>query len=182
MTVPKRLQQGMVWLACCGVCLPTQQAKGDERFTTATKSAELVDDVAIDPEGILTGRVLNSDGKPVEGTQVDLVRADDQLASTTTTAENGSFQFEGVAGGVYRILAVNHSVMVRAWTSDAAPPNARNESWIVVGDVVRAQGCSTCGDAGGSGCGNSPLGWLLIGAAIAAAIAIPLALDDDDGS
>ena len=185
MKLSNLFQQSLVWTACLGFLLPIHLVQADEAAMKLARPGELVDDVAIDAAGRLNGRVLTVDGQAMVGAKVSLVKADETIVSATTN-DDGGFHFDGVSGGVYRMVAANRSVMIRAWSPEAAPPSARAETWIVGGHLLRGQGCDSCGSAGCTGCGGGPMSWLLspwvIGAAIAAAIAIPLALDDDDGS
>ena len=123
------------------------------------------------------------------------VRRNQEPVASGKTNEKGVFRTGPLTGGVYQIAVTGRMQELRVWRGAAAPPRAEKIATFVVGPTVRAQGCANpsctvanC-DGGCSGAGgfkNGPLGFmfhpLVIGAAVAAAIAIPLALDDDDAS
>lgn len=57
---------------------------------------------AQDKPGIITGTLINSDGKPVESATVQLLKAtDNTLVKTAVTNKDGSFSFEKIAEGKY---------------------------------------------------------------------------------
>jgi hypothetical protein len=90
--------------------------------------------------------------------------------ATQTTDARGHFEFASLGGGSYRVETPGGTSIYRAWRTNAAPPAAVPAALVVQGEqTVR-------GNLGGI----SPLGWSLIAVGVAAAIAIPLALDDDD--
>jgi hypothetical protein len=90
-------------------------------------------------------------------------------------------------GGLYQLVSGRHAAHVRCWTASSAPPHAQNQVQFIQGRVERGQGCTDtscttpgCDPCGGGGVCGFLMNPLVIGTAIAAAIAIPLALDDDD--
>ena len=93
------------------------------------------------------------------------------VASTRTDSE-GKFALTGVQAGVYQLQSGNVSGTYRVWAPQTAPPSASQGILLVAGqDVVRHQGIL-------SHLANP----YVLAAIVAAAIAIPLALDDDDPS
>ena len=86
----------------------------------------------------------------------------------------GQFGSGTLRGGVYQVAAGDGVTTLRVWEASAAPPSARAVA-LVVGSstVVRGQrslGSMMCTDA------------LILGAIIAAAIAIPIAISNSDNT
>jgi len=158
-----------VWIACIGIIIP--HAKADSRITrdNQTKSS----DVMLSEGGRLQGWVINSEGIPIGGTTVQ-VRNRGQVVATVTTDDEGRFVANALRGGVYEVVADDGSTLVRLWSLNTAPPTARKNLLVISGeDVVRGAWCN-CGWLGGM-----PNPWA-VALIVGAAIAIPLALDDDD--
>jgi hypothetical protein len=123
-----------------------------------------------------------------------VVQAAGQEIARTLTDSEGNFRVDGLKGGVHRVNAADQQSLYRLWAPSTAPPAAQRGLMLVSAtDVVRGQcdcGTPVCGSVcgssypstgGGGGIGN----WiashpLLTAGAIATAIAVPLALDDDD--
>jgi hypothetical protein len=156
----------VVALASIGMLLP-QLALGVE---TAQPSSSVlsteVRDVALQEDGVLKGQVLDTQGAPLPGIPVVVARQGQPVA-TTKTAADGSFAVTGLRGGIYEIVTAQGSAVYRLWAPRTAPPAATASALIVSEDTV----------VRGAIGGFSP--WIL-GAIVAAAVAIPLAMDDDD--
>lgn len=148
-------------LALLGICSTTLAAGPASR------------DLSLTRDGLLRGQVLTAEGQAVKGATVVLSKIG-QPALSVKTAENGKFQFAGVAPGVYQLASAGRGGTVRVWNSELAPPKAHDGALIVSGDVARGKFFG-----GEGGMFSNPLCLTLI---VAAAIAIPLALADDDGS
>lgn len=194
----KRWKHSVPWtatlLACAAMLIPApclDLARGEELRVTPTTPRIAFADAILDADGNLNGRVVNENGKSLAETTVEL-RQDQQTVAKATTDKHGDFKAGPLRGGVYQVSTIDSTYTLRLWTTDAAPPQAVAKVQLSQGNVVRAQGCSRLGctipgcsgDCGGFAAG--PLGVLthplFIAAAVAAAIAIPLALDDDDAS
>jgi hypothetical protein len=171
---------------------PLQRLGAAEADATASSESgvalltPVIADVALGPDGELTGRAINEQGQPWADAQVELLN-DNKVVAKPVTDERGQFRVLRLRGGVYQLRSRNSLTHFRAWTVGTAPPSAEVGVTLSQG-VVRGQGCTTpgCTTAGcGGRCGQgSALGLLMhplvITAGVAAAIAIPLALDDDD--
>ncbi len=143
-------------------------------------------DVALGDGGILVGQVVDAQGVAVAMATVTLADHKQEIAQVRADQE-GKFSVPGLRGGVYRISSRGQDAMYRLWAPHTAPPVAQQGVILVVGgDVIRGQ----CGDVIRSQYGNSPgpfasmAQWiadhpLITAAALGAAIAIPIALDDD---
>jgi len=126
--------------------------------------------VALRPGGVLQGQVVDPQGVPAAGTRVVLAREGKPLA-TTQTDDQGRFGFSGLKGGLYQLATAQNGGMYRLWATGTAPPAARADALLVSGDsVVRG----AMGQGGMLSFLANP--WVL-GAIVAAAIAVPLALD-----
>jgi hypothetical protein len=134
----------------------------------------VVSDVALGPDGLLRGQVVNSQGLGVAGVTVALWQQGSEVASGIT-GERGQFALAVSRGGIYQVVAAEGQAICRVWSPQAAPPSAASGVLIVAGTlVVRGQ--------------SSPVyNWIaerpyLFYGGVAAAIAVPLVVlnDDDD--
>lgn len=158
-------------LACVGMI-------AQPALATGPAAAPAVADVALAGGGMFVGKVVNAQGAALANTSVSLQQAGQQIASATTN-EEGVFAVQGLRGGLYQVVADGGVVSYRLWAPNTAPPAANQSALIVTGDAV------VSGNHGHGGHQYGVLRWmrehpLLVGAGIAAAIAIPLAVDDDD--
>lgn len=155
-------------------------------------------DLALADGNVLNGRMVTAEGKPVPNAKIRLLGAFNVVAETRSDA-NGAFRFDSLRTGAFAMDVNGVSVQsVRLWSPGAAPPKARPALLLVQGSVTRAQACSAgaacdgCDSCAGIGPQHTGLfdgffqGLLhnpwLIGAGTAAAIAVPLATNDDDES
>ena len=142
----------------------------------AAAPAAAANDIALRPGGVLVGQVVDPQGVAKAGTPVSIQFAGKEVARTTTD-ENGVFAAKGLRGGQYQLSTIEGSSACRLWAADTAPPSARPAALVVSGnDVVR-------GTDGGPL--NSWKEWAkahpyIVAGTVASAIAIPLALADDD--
>jgi hypothetical protein len=155
-----------VLLACVGMVLP-------QRLMAATPAAQpLINDVALGENGTLTGQVVDSQNVPQAIAEVAVWQNENRVA-TTKTDENGNFSVAGLRSGVHQVAAGQGVSVYRFWAPNTAPPAASPGAMIVSDQsVVR-------GNGGVIGFLTNP--WVLAGI-VAAAIAIPIALNNDDDS
>ena len=164
-------------LACTISLMPAQQIlaanplAGTEGRPAVSATGPVVHDIALGPGGMMRGQVVNAQGTPCVNTPVLLVKSGEQAVTPCRTDSDGYFQVAGLSGGVYTVETTAGVMVYRVWAPNTAPPSAVAEALIVEGEAVR-------GNLGAI----TPLGWALIGMGVAAAIAIPIALDDDDAS
>ncbi len=157
-------------IACLGTMIPTSvvAASGAEVPTSS--------DIALREGGLLVGQVVNSQGNAVVNAPVSIRYANHEVVRTASD-ERGVFAARGLRGGQYELLTEQGSSTCRLWAADTAPPSAKPSALLVSGNsMVRGQGAVQNG-----------IGWMkthpyLTGTAIAAAIAIPIAVSDDDDS
>jgi hypothetical protein len=163
----------LVAAASLGMVLPPSAFAASTQVARTASSA--VRDVALHDGGSLKGQVLDAAGTPVADTAVAVLEQGRPIASTQTGAD-GRFAMTGVKAGVYEVATSNGVTVCRLWAPRTAPPAAQADALVVHGDtVVRG------GHGGGGVIGFLSNPWVL-GGIVAAAIAIPLALDDDDAS
>ncbi len=159
----------------------------------ANKRQQVID-FAISDNGEFRGVVADRSGKPQADFDVMLLNRTEVIGVARTDA-TGRFAFANVAPGRQVLRTTEAAQNIRLWPAKLAPPNAKSGVLLVAGDsTVRAQGCSGGANCGGcDSCGGTGIHghfggvfqrilqnpWL-IGAGTAAAIAIPLATDDDD--
>ncbi len=170
------LKQAAVWLACAGVVLPQSlfAAPQGQPQPVAEKSTPVVTDVALQDGGTLVGQVVDQQGQPIPKTAVVLRQLDQEVASTATDA-SGQFQVTGLRGGMYQVAAGEGVASYRVWAPRTAPPSAQNSALIVAGsDVIRGQQS------------KGLVYWLtnpwVLATLVAAAITIPIALNNNDSS
>jgi hypothetical protein len=146
---------------------------GNEEAQMVSMTGPIVRDIALGPGGVMKGQVVDAQGTPCVNAPVRLIKsgAGAEVVVPCQTDADGRFQVAGLSGGLYRVETTAGTMVYRAWAPNTAPPSAIAEALVVEGEAVR-----------GNLSNITPLGWALIGLGIAAAIAIPLALDDDDAS
>jgi hypothetical protein len=154
-----------VALACLGWLLPAPPSSASDQ-TLAPGPRPALWDVRLDEQGTLQGQLIDGALRPLAERRVTLSQAGQTMA-VVPTDDRGLFRVPLVRGGVYQLSVGAAAATIRVWTPQAAPPAAVQH--LVLMDappVVR---------------GQQPLSALLmnplvIGAVIAAAVAIPLAV------
>lgn len=125
------LRRAVVGLACLGMVAPQATAfAGNQAAATRTQLA----DVSLAKGGVLSGQIVNRQGKAVAGANVVVTFAGAVVARTRAD-QNGKYAVKGLRGGVHR---VNGSV-ARFWAQGTAPKTARTNMLSVAGTVVRGQ-------------------------------------------
>ncbi len=132
MKMLRRATHAAVVLACCGFLVPSGAIAAAPQAATSHR------DVTLTPGGALRGTVVNAEGIPLDGAQVSVHRNGQELARTVSH-QDGSFEVVGMRNGAYELAVGQQVVPVRLWSVDAAPPSAREEALLVVGNVVRGQ-------------------------------------------
>ena len=134
-------------------------------------------DVALRPGGVLVGQVVDQQGAVKPDTVVS-VQYSDYVVVRTTTDAHGVFAAQGLRGGQYQLVTEDGISVCRLWAPDTAPPAARPAALVVTGNnVVRGQW--------GGGPMHQWIDWVkahpyITAGVVATAIAIPLAIADDD--
>jgi hypothetical protein len=166
----------------------------------STRPTQTVRDIALGQGGVLSGKVLDAQGKAISNVPIQ-VQQEGHLIAHVVTDTSGQFSVRQLTGGIYSISTPNQQDSFRIWSADAAPPIAARAIEMTDGQIIRGQ-CEECGHCGRFGqfgcfsqfgrcgqfgrcesCGCCRVGspWVLA-VGIATVIAIPLALGDDDAS
>ena len=141
--------------------------------TEPAPAKTLIADVSLHDGGKLYGMVVDAQGIPMPGANVTISQAGKVVGRAQTDAL-GQFSSGALRGGVYQVATGSGVTTLRVWEASAAPPSARAVA-LVVGSstVVR---------------GQRPYGSLMyanalvLGAIIAAAIAIPIAINNSNNA
>lgn len=178
-TEKKRVLAAALWTLSV-VASPSVQAD-----VTAVRTL----DISLQNGGVLSGQVADASGNARSGVPVAVIAGGKEIGRTIT-GDKGEFQIEGLTGGVVTVDAAGTQGNCRLWAPGTAPPAAQQGLLVVSQDpVALGQNCGSrvgCGSAVcGGGHGGGLLGLMLdhplvTAGVIGAAIAIPLALDDDD--
>jgi hypothetical protein len=163
-----RIQVIAAFAATLPFILPPQLVLADKPHGEGHRIGAL--DVELSPDGVLAGQILDPAGQPVENVPLRLIHRG-QTVSVTASDQTGGFRFAGIRGGTHQITTPNGAVPVRCWKSRTAPPAAHNAILLVSdGKTVRAQHPI-------SHLFTNPL---VVGLAIAMAIAIPIIVNNSD--
>ncbi|MEZ5941574.1 MAG: carboxypeptidase-like regulatory domain-containing protein [Planctomycetaceae bacterium] len=87
--------------------------------------------------GQLSGIHVDSQGKAIAGAAVIVSQRSEEIGRTVTDA-NGQFRVS-VQPGIYEVQIGESTETVRAWSSEVAPPSARQSATIVAGNALRGQ-------------------------------------------
>jgi hypothetical protein len=96
-------------------------------------------DVKLTTDGALRGQLVDSSGAPIANSPVRLLGRDGVAAASTSTDEHGAFKVQGLRGGLYLVDATKARSMIRAWSTDTAPP-AASDGMLMVGDGRTVRG------------------------------------------
>jgi hypothetical protein len=140
---------------------------------TVQAAGPVIRDVALQPGGILKGQVLNEQAVAQGQTKIAIAHMGKPF-TVTQTDKDGRFVLTDLKPGVYELHLAQGGGAYRVWAPRTAPP-AAEEGVLLIQDSRVVRG------ANGGAFGFLANPWVLAGI-VAAAIAIPLALDDDDAS
>jgi hypothetical protein len=182
----KSLQRGVSWVAAAaiitqpGFVLAGEVNQANQAVVARSAAAALApQDVALAEGGVLTGQVVNTAGKPQAMAPVSLVTGGKEIARVTTDKQ-GQFRVASLKGGVYQVSTNGKTGVYRFWAPRTAPPSSLNGLNMVSGNqIVRGQMGGGPLASAGQWIAEHPI---ITAAGIATAIAVPLALDDDDDS
>lgn len=140
-------------------------------------------DVALSADGVLIGQVVNAQGAALQQAPVSIAQDGHEVIRVVTDAK-GEFAVRGLRGGVYQIITPGRQGSYRIWAPRTAPPAASNGLLAVAGDsaVLGQYGPAAAGGPMGAVTGWIAAHPLMTAGIIATAIAVPLAIDDDDSA
>ncbi|QDS88636.1 hypothetical protein EC9_28270 [Rosistilla ulvae] len=172
-----RAKRAIAALLCAAVCMQQAVFAAQPQFTVVegVKVYRGIQDLALDQAGNLNGSIVDVAGQPVQGATV-VIGQQTEHVTTVKTNERGEYSVQGLNPGVYQVASFAGLRTFRVWNADNAPKDS-------VKGVIDVTDTNTYRGQRGGGEGlllrllKSPLVWTAV---IAAAIVIPLALDDDD--
>lgn len=132
MNIVRCLTRAAVVLACCGMLMP--------RVGNAAPVGNSSRDISLTANGTLSGQVLTTEGLPLDGAVV-VIHHGGKEVSRAVSRTDGAFAVAGLGSGLYELRVGQQAVPVRVWAPEAAPPTARDQAVIVVGDGVRGAYC-----------------------------------------
>lgn len=156
-------------------------------FANANTSSDKLElrNVELTPAGSLEGQLLDSAGSPLANAEVTIRSQADvnKVAQRLVTNEKGQFLATGLSNGMCVVEADEATYAVRVWEKGSAPPRSLTTvAFVAEDETVRGQSRFTSNRFTNWVRSLTPTQKVACGVLIAAAIAIPIALDDDDGS
>lgn len=159
---------------------------------TGTIQRQLVVDVALQQGGVLTGHLVDEQGRAIARSEV-IIRQGRRVLQRGVTGAKGEFQFKGLRGGIYEVASDRGQQVFRIWSKGTAPRSARRTALIVSRQrqVVRGQfgdlglstlsGLGDVGVLGGMGtAGTVATVGVVAGITVGTVVAVNEADDDDD--
>ena len=138
----------LVALVCLAVgmppCLAEDVTSAHDATATAVAATEpvavgIIDDIALGDGGTFRGLLIDSQRVPQSAVRVELRRGGRQVGQVVT-GRAGRFVLTGLHGGLYQLITLRSSRLVRLWTPSAAPPSARQTMLLIAPrTLVRGQ-------------------------------------------
>lgn len=160
------------------ISLTTPVGLAQDAVTSPTATAgnsipieRTVQDVQLKEEA-LRGALVDKAGNGVEDAPV-VIGQKGKLIKELRTDSEGRWQLANVEPGVYQVISHGSAAVYRVWSAENAPKNAK-------AGIIHQVDPEVARGGGPNPLLNALTNPILIALLIAAAIAIPLALDDDD--
>jgi hypothetical protein len=135
------LQISLVAVACLGLLVPAHVVQAAESAPPQPDApiplATAVSDVSLNAAGLLTGRLVDRQGRAISSSVT--VLHNDKIVSQVKTDALGNFRVVGLNGGTYRLMADQGVAVCRVWAAGTAPPGA-TQSVLIVADGRIAAG------------------------------------------
>ena len=136
-------------------------------------------DISLDAKGHLSGVLVDSQGKPLAGRKVALLRRP-RINVTAVTDSKGVWNCGGGKGGQYELASKNRRRLVRVWTHGRAPKKATTRALLVESALVVRGQSEFLGLTGATG--TAVQAGLIIGGAAGLGFAISEANDSPPNS
>ncbi|TWU23683.1 carboxypeptidase-like regulatory domain-containing protein [Bythopirellula polymerisocia] len=178
----KSFQRKVTWVASVALVAQPQllTAAQPAAITPTANTRQVIEaphDVALADGGTVTGQVVDTAGKPQANMPVTLNSSNKEIARVHTDAE-GNFRVASLQGGVYHVATNGNEGVYRFWAPRTAPPGSQTGLNLVSGqNVYRGQVGGGPFTSIGQWIAEHPI---MTAAGVATAIAVPLALQDDD--
>lgn len=166
------IKSAAVALAMVGVVFPQTRILAEQSIP-AKPSVKILSenttlDVSLGKTGTFTGRTVDHTGAPVEGAKV-VLKQGKTVVGETETDENGRFAVSNLKSGLYQVSSGATEGNYRLWNEKAAPPSAKAQGLLVLGENgARGQYGCCCDD--GSGMWLCAAGLAVAGVAVAALV------------
>ena len=166
-------------LALTLVASPTLGFGGNATVTASERTELRLQNVELTSAGLLQGQLVTNAGQAVPNVRITIrSQADNkQVGEQLTTDKDGRFQATGLKSGTIVLQANEETYAMRVWANGTAPPKSISTVALVAADgneVVRGNGLK---NRIRSLTRKQAIG---LGLIVAAAIIIPIAIDDDD--
>lgn len=171
MKTSKLLRATVVALTCLGVCVPQLSMAAETVVVDGIPVSRKIEDVSLQ-DGLLIGGLVDQNGRGVEDAPVVIGQNGKAVLELRTDAE-GRFAAEGLKPGVYQVVSHGGVNTYRVWDEPNAPATAKR-------GVIHTVDPQIARGAHGGGLLGVLANPIVLALIVAAAIAIPLALDDDD--
>jgi len=122
-----------------GPLLCAEQRTAETPVEETPERESLMQDVKLQPEGVLKARIVDLQGNPVVGEQVSVMFRGKEIAAVVSD-EDGFATVGGMRPGLHAIVTPASTTGVRLWNADTAPPTASSVPAVVSdSEVVRGQ-------------------------------------------
>ncbi|RLS79275.1 MAG: carboxypeptidase regulatory-like domain-containing protein [Planctomycetota bacterium] len=171
----------LVALAMVGVVFPQARLLADQKSPTQPIVRVVAEnstlDVRLGQGGTFTGRAVDHNGNPIQGAKV-VLRQGKRDVGHCETDENGRFAVANLKSGVHLVSSGATEGIYRLWSEKTAPPAAKTQGVLVLGENgARGQYGCCCDD------GSDMLlcaGLLVAGVAVAALVIAIIANNKSD--
>lgn len=173
----------LTWVLVASVLTSPSLLQAGTSRTVSTQKARLIN-VELQADGSLPGQLLTDSGLAVTATGIKVHDQKDLklVTNAVKTDEAGRFVINDLKSGSVVLSVGEASYACRVWQNGSAPPKSLTSVALVAGsDVVRGQDCVPCKPSMMQRLRCMSSGQKLgLGLVVAAAIALPIVLNDDD--
>ncbi len=126
-------------VAANGPLLSAEQRPTTTPVEETSERESLMQDVKLQPQGVLKARIVDLQGNPVVGEQVSVTFRGKEVAAVISDTD-GFATVSGMRPGLHAIVTPAGTTAVRLWNADSAPPTASAVPAVVSdAEVVRGQ-------------------------------------------
>jgi hypothetical protein len=166
------IRSAAVALAMVGIVFPQTRVLAEQKLPTKPSVKILPEnttlDISLGNAGTFSGRTVDHTGAAVEGAKV-VLKQGKSIVAETVTDQDGRFAVQKLKSGVYQVGSGATEGTFRMWSEQTAPPSAKSQGLLVLGENgARGQYGCCCDD--GSGMWLCAAGLLLAGVAVAALV------------
>ena len=166
------IKSAAVALAMVGIVFPQTRILAEQKPSSAPEVKVVAEnsilDVSLGKSGAFNGRTVDHTGAPVKGAKVVLKQGKAEVGQSVTDGE-GRFAVQNLKSGVYQVSCGATEGTYRLWAQQSAPPAAKSQGLLVLGENgARGQYGACCDD--GSGMMLCAAGAIIAGIAIAALV------------